>query len=69
RLEADLGGDQEGRVKGNATMLRTIAIATVLAITLVVGTFTATGGGAYAATLPIGQDVSTGPYNPGIPSD
>jgi hypothetical protein len=49
-------------------MLRTIAITAVLAITLVIGTFTATGG-AYAATQPIGQDESTGPYNPGIPSD
>ena len=49
-------------------MLRTIAIATVLAITLMVGTFAITGG-AYAATQPIGQDASTGPYNPGIPSD
>lgn len=49
-------------------MPRTIAIATVLAITLVLGTFSVTGG-AYAATQPIGQDESTGPYNPGIPSD
>ena len=50
-------------------MLRNIAIATVLAITLMVVTFTVIGGGANAATLPIGQDASTGPYNPGIPSD
>jgi hypothetical protein len=49
-------------------MLRTVAITAVLAITLVIGTFTATGG-AHAATQPIGQDESTGPYNPGIPSD
>jgi len=50
-------------------MLRTIVIATVLAITLTVSTFSVTGGSAYAATLAIGQDNSTGPYNPGIPSD
>ena len=49
-------------------MLRTIAIATVLAITLTVSTFSITGG-AYAATLPNSQDSSTGPFNPGIPSD
>ena len=49
-------------------MLRTIAIATVLGITLMVCTLTVTGG-AHAATQPIGQDASTGPYNPGIPSD
>jgi hypothetical protein len=49
-------------------MLRTIAIATVLAITLTVSTFSVAGG-AYAATQSIGQDKSTGPFNPGIPSD
>lgn len=49
-------------------MLRNIAAAAVLAIALVVGTFSVTGG-AYAATQAIGQDESTGPYNPGIPSD
>jgi hypothetical protein len=49
-------------------MRRTIAIVMVLATTLLVGTFAATGG-AYAAIQPPMQDQSTGPFNPGIPSD
>jgi hypothetical protein len=40
----------------------------VVAATLLVSAFTATGG-AYAAIQPPMQDQSTGPFNPGIPSD
>lgn len=48
-------------------MRRNIAIVMVVAATLL-SAFTATGG-AYAAIQPPMQDQSTGPFNPGIPSD